>query len=216
MTFPVDQIPVCTCSSREVDEFWAIIHRLGGPAASPGTAYKIETAAAPMTVTASTDAPEKHPRPSWERYFIELARVVASRSTCDRLKVGVVLVRDRRILATGYNGSMPGSKHCSDVGHAMLDGHCVRTVHAEVNALAHAARFGVSTEEAIAYATHSPCFQCYKTLASAGVKVIIFDETYGRWNDVEHTIYGGPDILHWSEIAGRHGAHHRPSPVARP
>lgn len=117
-------------------------------------------------------------RPTWTQYFLNLAAVVATRATCDRAHVGCVLVRDRRVLATGYNGSVSGAEHCDDVGHYMVDGHCVRTVHDAANALAQAARHGVSTEGATAYVTHCPCLNCAKQLASSGVREVYASQSY--------------------------------------
>ncbi|MCB0159778.1 MAG: dCMP deaminase, partial [Caldilineaceae bacterium] len=90
------------------------------------------------------------PRPSWDEYFMDIAFTVAQRSTCDRAHVGCVLVRDRRMLCTGYNGAPAGLPHCDEVGHLMIDGHCVRTLHAEQNAIIQAALHGVSTQGATA------------------------------------------------------------------
>ena len=87
-------------------------------------------------------------RASWDQYFMNIARVVATRATCDRKHVGAVLVRDRTILSTGYNGSIRGLPHCSEVGHMMEDGHCVATVHAEANAIIQAAKNGVAIDGA--------------------------------------------------------------------
>jgi len=117
-------------------------------------------------------------RASWDEYFMAIARVVATRSTCDRKHVGAVIVRDKMILATGYNGSMRGIEHCDDVGHLMQDGHCVRTVHAEANAIVQAARNGIRTGEASIYVTASPCFSCFKLIANAGIARIVFGEFY--------------------------------------
>ncbi len=111
-------------------------------------------------------------RQSWDEYFFQIAQVVAGRGSCDRLRVGCVLVGDKRIIATGYNGSIPGAPHCDDVGHQLLNGHCVRTIHAEINAIANAAKMGVSTRGTTAYVTHTPCYSCFKALVSAGVKEI--------------------------------------------
>lgn len=110
-------------------------------------------------------------RPTWSEYFMEFAKVAATRSTCRRTNdgVGAVLVKDRQLLATGYNGSSPGDLHCIDAGCDMVDGHCQRTVHAEINALAQAARHGQSVEEATLYSTLSPCWTCFRTLHAAGV-----------------------------------------------
>lgn len=117
-------------------------------------------------------------RPDWTEYFLQIALDVATRATCDRKHVGCVLVRDQRILATGYNGSIVGLGHCDDEGHMMDEGHCVRTVHAESNAIAHAARHGVRIEGAAAYVTASPCWLCFRLLANAGVQQIHFGEFY--------------------------------------
>lgn len=107
-----------------------------------------------------------------------IGREVASRSTCDRKHVGAVIVRDKMILATGYNGSIRGLAHCDDEGHLMEDGHCVRTVHAEANAIVQAARNGVRLEGADIYVTASPCFGCFKLIANAGLQRIVFGEFY--------------------------------------
>lgn len=119
-------------------------------------------------------------RLSWDDYFLEIATVVAERATCDRAHVGCVLVRDKRILSTGYNGSPSGQPHCDDEGHLLVAGHCVRTVHAEVNAVIQAARHGVGTEGATAYVTHSPCYECAKVLVTAGVARIVYGEERGE------------------------------------
>ena len=109
---------------------------------------------------------------------MRIAREVATRSTCDRKFVGAVIVRDKSILATGYNGSIRGLPHCSEEGHLMEDGHCVRTIHAEANAVIQAARNGVRIEGADIYVTASPCFSCFKMCANAGIKRIMFGEFY--------------------------------------
>ena len=107
-----------------------------------------------------------------------IGRVASSRSTCDRKHVGAVVVRDRIILATGYNGSIRGLAHCDDEGHMMEDGHCVRTVHAEANAIVQAARNGVRLENGDIYVTASPCFGCFKLIANSGIRRIVFGEFY--------------------------------------
>jgi len=114
----------------------------------------------------------------WDNYFMAIAMQVATRSTCDRKHVGAVVVREKMILATGYNGSLRGLEHCDDVGHLMQDGHCVRTVHAEANAIVQAARNGVQTEGGSIYVTASPCFACFKLIANAGITRIVFGEFY--------------------------------------
>jgi dCMP deaminase len=117
-------------------------------------------------------------RSSWDQYFMDIARQVATRATCDRKHVGAVLVRDRMILSTGYNGSIRGLPHCDEVGHMMENGHCVATVHAEANAVLQAARNGVRIDGAILYTTASPCWPCFKLLANAGCVRIVFGEFY--------------------------------------
>ncbi len=109
---------------------------------------------------------------------MSIAREVATRSTCDRKHVGAVIVRDRMILATGYNGSIRGLSHCDDDGHMMEDGHCVRTVHAEANAIVQAARNGVRVDQGDIYITASPCFGCFKLIANAGLRRIVYGEFY--------------------------------------
>jgi dCMP deaminase len=119
-----------------------------------------------------------HPRVDWNHYFMAIAAQVATRSTCDRKHVGAAIVRDKMILATGYNGSLRGLEHCDDVGHLMQDGHCVRTVHAEANAIVQAARSGVGIDGAHIYVTASPCFSCFKLIANAGIVRVVFGEFY--------------------------------------
>lgn len=109
---------------------------------------------------------------------MDIARVVASRSTCDRKFVGAVLVRDRTILSTGYNGSIRGMPHCSEVGHMMVDGHCVATIHAESNAILQAAKNGVIIDGATCYVTASPCWNCFKQIANTGLRRIVYGEFY--------------------------------------
>src|SRR5262249_23510389 len=117
-------------------------------------------------------------RATWDEYFMAIAGEVSTRSTCDRKHVGSVIVRDRMILATGYNGSIRGLAHCSDEGHLMEDGHCVRTIPAEANAIVQAARNGVRLDGSDIYVTASPCFRCFKMIANAGLKRIVFGEFY--------------------------------------
>lgn len=109
-----------------------------------------------------------------------IARAVAERSTCDRLHVGCVLVRDKNILSTGYNGSVAGWAHCDDAGHRIENGHCVRTVHAEANSVALAAKHGTRIASATAYVTATPCPACHKLLLNAGVGRIVVGEVYGE------------------------------------
>lgn len=118
-------------------------------------------------------------RLSWDAYFMNIARLVATRSTCERKQVGAVFVRNRIILSTGYNGSMRGATHCE--GQAVcMEGtpNCQRTVHAEINAVAQAARSGAALEGAEVYISASPCWNCFKALVNAGVTRIVYGEFY--------------------------------------
>lgn len=117
-------------------------------------------------------------RPVWDDYFMKIAFAVSERSTCDRAMVGCVLVLEKRILTTGFNGSPAGQPHCDDVGHLIVDGHCVRTIHAETNAIIQAALHGVSTRGATCYVTHFPCINCAKVLINAGITRIVYSEAY--------------------------------------
>ena len=121
-------------------------------------------------------------RPNWNEYFLNIAKEVASRSTCPRASVGAVIVKDNRILSTGYNGAPPGEPHCTDVGCLMENNHCERTIHAETNAVAQAAKFGVSVDGATLYcwsirhSTGEPvesCIKCTQVMKSAGIKEVI-------------------------------------------
>jgi dCMP deaminase len=148
------------------------------------TVKKIEKAAAKQSVEA---APKKHVRPSWDEYFMNIAELIGSRATCARGRSGCVIVRDRQILVTGYVGSPVGMPHCDEVGHEMHkvindDGteseHCIRTVHAEQNAIAQAAKLGVAVEGATLYCHMVPCYVCGKILVNAGIKKIIANKDY--------------------------------------
>lgn len=139
---------------------------------------------APGSVTMTDDlfvrVNSRYQRVSWGDYFLNIAVEVSKRSTCDRKAVGAVIVRDRSILATGYNGSMAGARHCDEVGHDMDSGHCARTVHAEANAIAQAARHGHAVEGATIYCNTYPCWPCFKLIANAGIVKIICVGTYGK------------------------------------
>jgi dCMP deaminase len=117
-------------------------------------------------------------RVSWEEYFMNIAKQVATRSTCGRKHVGAVIVRDKTILSTGYNGSIRGMPHCDEAGHMMENDHCVATIHAESNAVLQAAKNGVMIDRAEVYITASPCWPCFKMLANAGIKKIFYGEFY--------------------------------------
>ncbi|GEN56071.1 ComE operon protein 2 [Halolactibacillus alkaliphilus] len=117
-------------------------------------------------------------RISWHQYFMAQTHLIALRSTCERLTVGATIVRDKRIIAGGYNGSVSGSAHCTDAGCYVIDNHCVRTVHAEMNAVLQCAKFGVPTDGAEIYVTHFPCLQCTKSVIQAGIKKVYYAKDY--------------------------------------
>ena len=118
-------------------------------------------------------------RKSWDEYFMEITQLVAQRSTCDRAFVGCVLVNsDHRIVSTGYNGTASGNPHCIDVGHRMRDGHCIATIHAEMNALLYCAKEGIPAKGSKCYVTHFPCLNCTKALIQAGISAIYYHEAY--------------------------------------
>lgn len=117
-------------------------------------------------------------RPSLDEYFMNIAKVVATRSTCDRLQAGAVLVRDKKMLSTGYNGAPRNMPHCDDIGHQLEDGHCVRTAHGEQNAIVQAAYHGISTKGATMYCTFSPCKICAKIIVNAGIVRVVANQVY--------------------------------------
>ncbi|MFC7393285.1 ComE operon protein 2 [Scopulibacillus cellulosilyticus] len=117
-------------------------------------------------------------RLSWDQYFMAQSHLLANRSTCPRLAVGATIVRDKRIIAGGYNGSISGGVHCVDEGCYIIDGHCVRTIHAEMNAIIQCAKFGVATQGAEIYVTHFPCLQCCKAIIQSGIKTVYYATDY--------------------------------------
>ncbi len=128
-----------------------------------------------------------HVRPDWDRYFMELVRSVGERGTCNRGRAGCLIVKDKRIIATGYVGAPPKLAHCDDVGHwfkktihedGSITQHCIRTVHAEANAIAQAAKYGISIDGATLYCKIEPCLDCTKLLISAGIKRVVCENRY--------------------------------------
>lgn len=115
-------------------------------------------------------------RKSWEKYFMDIATKVAERSTCDRASVGAVLVKNNKIIAAGYNGSPSGEPHCTEVGHLLINGHCKRTIHAEVNAILQTTE---NMSEAILYVTHYPCIDCQKIIKQVGISKVYYKNSYG-------------------------------------
>jgi dCMP deaminase len=134
-------------------------------------------------------------RADWDSYFMNIAKQVATRSTCDRKHVGSVIVRDKRILSTGYNGSIRGLEHCDEVGHMMVNGHCERTVHAEANAIVQAAANGVAVDGGEIYITASPCWNCFKLLANAGIRRVCFGEFYRDERIYEYAKKAGIELV---------------------
>lgn len=135
-----------------------------------------------------------HRRPSWDEYFMEIARAVAKRATCDRGRSGCVIARDKQILVTGYVGAPKGLPHCDDVGHQMKsvtheDGrtteHCLRTTHAEQNAIVQAAKLGVPIDAATVYCKMTPCATCAKMIVNAGIKRIVCEKRYHAGGESE-------------------------------
>ena len=140
-------------------------------------------------------------RPSWHQYFLTITRQVAERSTCTRAKVGAVIVRDKSIVATGYNGSPAGLPHCTEVGCLVytsrtpagdVEENCFRTIHAEINAIAQAARNGSSIRDADIYITHTPCIHCLKVLINTGIRRVFYEREYKL-----HTL---AEILQFSDV----------------
>ena len=125
-----------------------------------------------------TKAQQSLKRLGWDEYFMSIARVVSSRSTCDRKFVGAVIVHDKTILSTGYNGSIRKLEHCSETGHMMENDHCVATIHAEANAIIQAAKNGVCIDSGTLYTTASPCWPCFKLIANSGIRRICYGEFY--------------------------------------
>ena len=129
----------------------------------------------------------KSARLSWDQYFIDIMHAIGERGTCDRGKSGSLIVKDKRIISTGYVGAPAGCKHCDEAGHEMHtvvqeDGtqskHCIRTAHAEQNAIVQAARFGISTEGATLYCKMTPCYTCAKMIINAGIKRVVAENYY--------------------------------------
>jgi dCMP deaminase len=153
-------------------------------------------------------------RDSWDEYFMNIAQQVATRATCDRKHVGAVLVRDKTILSTGYNGSIRGLPHCDEVGHMMENGHCVATVHAEANAIIQAARNGVRIDGATIYTTASPCWPCFKLIANSGCLKIVFGEFYRDQRIFEYAEKLGIALLGLGDGAAQSTAAGAPVPLA--
>ncbi len=132
---------------------------------------------------------KKHKRATWDEYFLNLVELVGSRGTCDRGRSGCVVVKDKRIIATGYVGSPMGIGHCDELGHEMhtvvqengeTSQHCIRTTHAEQNAIVNAARFGTALDGATLYCHMTPCYVCAKMIINAGIKKVVCNKDYHK------------------------------------
>ena len=140
-----------------------------------------------MSLTAEDKTLEKDSRPNWDRYFLDLCEAVSKRATCDRGRSGCVIVKDKRIMTTGYVGAPTGLPHCNEVGHDLrkvFDGngnvtqHCVRTLHAEQNAIIQAARFGIPLEGSTLFCKMTPCRTCAMMIINAGIKRVVCEKRY--------------------------------------
>jgi dCMP deaminase len=147
-------------------------------------------------------ADSAYQRPSWDDYFMDITQQVAKRSTCDRARVGAVIVKERRILTTGYNGSPAGLPHCDEIGHLMVAGHCVRTLHAEQNAIIQAALHGVSVAGSTMYVTHQPCLTCAKMIINAGIRRVVHAGRYPDENAVSFLSEAGVALVSYAPPPG--------------
>ncbi len=147
-------------------------------------------------------------RVNWNTYFMNIAREAATRSTCDRKHVGAVIVRDRTILSTGYNGSVRGMPHCDEIGHTMESGHCVATIHAEANAIIQAARNGVNVNGGEMYTTASPCWSCFKLIANSGIRRIYYGEFYRDERSLKLASQAGIELIDLTPEARQHAPSH--------
>ena len=132
-------------------------------------------------------AEKKYVRPGWDEYFLKIVEMVGSRGSCDRFRGGCVITRDKRIISTGYAGSPVGLPHCDEVGHEMhtvthsdnsVSRHCIRTAHAEQNAICEAARMGIALEGGTLYCQMTPCYTCAKMIINAGIKRVVCARDY--------------------------------------
>lgn len=152
---------------------------------------------------------KKYIRPSWDEYFMEIANTVSKRATCDRGRSGCVIVRDRQILVTGYVGSPIGMAHCDEVGHQFKqtiheDGnttqHCVRTVHAEQNAICQAAKLGIALQNATLYCRMTPCRVCAMLIINCGIKRVVCEKKYHSGSESEEMFsMAGVELAFFSE-----------------
>jgi dCMP deaminase len=143
---------------------------------------------------------KKAHRPNWDQYFIAMAKIAGTRSSCDRLRAGAILVKDNRIIATGYNGAPQGLPNCDEVGHMMEEGHCVRTIHAEHNAILQAAKLsGTSTDGSTLYVKYLPCIHCSKYIVASGIKRVVYVADYRASIATEYLRSAGLDVDQYEE-----------------
>ncbi|WP_427137066.1 ComE operon protein 2 [Psychrobacillus psychrodurans] len=136
-------------------------------------------------------------RITWDQFFLAQSHLLALRSTCTRLAVGATIVRDRRIMAGGYNGSISGGDHCIDHGCYVVDNHCVRTIHAEMNALLQCAKYGITVSGADLYVTHFPCLPCTKSIIQAGISRLYYAQDYKNNSyAIELLNKAGVEVMH--------------------
>lgn len=142
----------------------------------------------------------KHYRPSWDDYFMAMAKIVSMRGTCDRLYSGAILVKNNRIIGTGYNGSPPNLPHCNEAGHLLEEGHCVRTIHGEHNALLQTAvQGGTSTEGSTLYTKYNPCVHCTKYIIACGVKRVVIGKIYRSPKALDMLREAGVEVIEYKE-----------------
>jgi len=156
----------------------------------------------------SKEQKKKHIRPSWDEYFMTLADAVSKRATCDRGRAGCVIVREKQILVTGYVGSPKGLPHCDDVGHLFKkiineDGsqstHCVRTVHAEQNAICQAARRGIALDRGTIYVRMTPCRTCAMLIINCGIERVVCEKKYHAGTESEEMFKtAGIELVYFS------------------
>jgi dCMP deaminase len=152
---------------------------------------------------------EKYVRPSWDEYFMEIAHTVSKRATCDRGRSGCVIVKDKQILVSGYVGSPVGLPHCDDVGHQMkkmlhedgsISEHCVRTVHAEQNAICQAAKRGIALDGSTLYCRMTPCRVCAMLIINCGIKRVVCEKKYHAGAESEEMFAkAGVELVFFSE-----------------
>ena len=157
-----------------------------------------------------SETQKKYIRPTWDEYFMEVARTIAKRATCDRGRSGCVIARDRQLLVTGYVGSPVGLPHCDEVGHLMkkvihdddsISQHCMRTVHAEQNAICQAAKLGVALNDATVYCKMTPCRTCAMLIINSGISRVVCEKKYHQGSESEEMFrVAGVTLEYFEEV----------------